>query len=62
MMGDDKMKKRTFAQEAKAMEFTIQFMYKEKEYLEEQFNKHKRDSDKFRLQMVKHFIDLYEGY
>lgn len=56
------MKKRTFAQEAKAMEFTIQFMYREKEYLEEQFNKFKRDSDKFRLQMVKHFIDLYEGY
>lgn len=57
-----KMKIRTFAEEAKAMEYTIKFMYREKKYLEERLEKYKRDSDKYRLQMVNHFISLYEAY
>lgn len=46
--------------EVKAMECVIKAMYEEREYLEEQLDRHKRDSDKYRLQMVKHFISLYE--
>ena len=55
-------KERTFAQEAKAMEFTIESLYKEREYLEKRVEETDSERDRIRLQMVYHFISVYEGY
>lgn len=58
------MKDRTFSQEAKAMEFTIKQLYKERYSLSERIANNKCDveRDKIRLQMVEHFIRVYEEY
>ena len=57
-------KDRTFAEEAKAMEFTIKSLYNEKKYLEKRIAEDVGDVriDRARLQMVNHFIGIYEGY
>ena len=56
------MKNRTFAQEARAMEFVIGRLYEEEKYLEERIEENGNDRDRTRLQMVKHFIEMYENY
>ncbi len=56
------MESRTFAQEAKAMEFTIKYLYTEREFLKKRVEEDNQATDKTRLQMVEHFISVYEGY
>lgn len=54
---------RTFAQEAKAMEFTIKSLYSEREYLEKRIDRGEGNGKTtIQLQMVNHFIEIYEGY
>jgi len=54
------MNNRTFTEEAKAMERTIKSLYMEREYLEKQIRECNRPTDSIRLQMVNHFIKVYE--
>lgn len=54
------MNDRTFIEEAKAMERTIKGLYIERDYLEKEVKEHHRSTDKIRLQMVNHFIGVYE--
>ena len=56
------MENRTFAHEAKAMEFTIKSLYTEREYLKRRVEENNQATDKARLQTVEHFISIYEGY
>ena len=54
------MNDRTFTEEAKAMGRTIESLYAEREYLEEEVRESNRSTDRIRLQMVNHFIKVYE--
>lgn len=56
---------RTFSQEARAMEFTIEQLYKEADYLAERIKDEKNGNasrDSIRFEMITHFIRLYEEY
>ena len=55
------MNDRTFTEEAKAMERTIKSLYLERKYLESQIKEYNRPKDSIRLQMVNHFIKIYEA-